>query len=85
MTSDVDYSVHEVDGPSEIPRHVPLSDRQNRRKKQSPGQKQRRDKKTPGAEAKRPITGEVDQNTDIPDSDDSTQNNRDDHEIDYYA
>ena len=85
MTSDIDYNLHESIGPSEISRHTPLSDRRNRRKKQSPGQKQRRGKKTPGAEAKRPISGEVDRDTDIPETGDSTQKNCDDHEVDYYA
>ena len=81
MTSDVDYNVHEVDGPSEIPRHAPLSDQ----RKRAPEKKQRRRKKTGDAGAKRAIAGEAGRDTDIPDSGDSTQQNRDDHEIDYYA
>lgn len=85
MTSDVDYNLHEVDGPREISRHTPLSDQKNRRKRQSPPRKQRHRKKTGDADAKRPIAGEVDRDTDIPDSGDSTQKDRDDHEVDYYA
>ena len=74
MTSAVDYSVHEVDGPSEIPRHTPLSDQ----RKRAPGKKRRRRKKTGGA-------GEADLDTDPPNSGDSTPQNRDDHEVDFYA
>jgi len=81
MTSDVDYSVHEVDGPSEIPRHMPLSDQ----RKRAPGKKQRRRKKTGGAGEKDALAGEADRESDIPISGDSTQQNRDDHEVDYYA
>jgi len=85
MTSDVDYSMHEVDGPSEISRHVPLSDRQNRQNRRAPEKKKRRGNKTRAAGAKRAPAGEADRDTDIPDSSDSTPQDRDDHEIDYYA
>ena len=83
MTSDVDYSMHEVDGPSEISRHTPLSDKHNHRKGRAPKRKQRRGRKTGGAGAKRPVAGARD--TDIPDSDQAAQISSDDHEVDYYA
>ncbi len=85
MTSDVGYNLHEVDGPREISRQAPLSDQQNKRKKRETEGKHRRRKKTGDAGVKRPTAGEVDHDTDIPDSGDSTQKNRDDHEVDYYA
>jgi len=85
MTSDVDYSVHEVDGPSEIPRHVPLSDQKNRQNRRAPGKKKHRRNKTRATGARRTLTGEDAGDTDIPDSGDSTPQDRDDHEVDYYA
>ena len=85
MTSDADYNLHEVDGPSEISRQAPLSDRSNQRKRRSPGQKQHKRKKTGNTGAKRPVAGEVEQDTGIADSGDSVRKNHDDHEVDYYA
>lgn len=74
MTSDTDYNLHEVDGPSEISRHVPLSDQRNRRKRPSPRRKQHPGKKPQDA-------GQAEQQ----ETDDSTPESHTDHEIDYYA
>lgn len=80
MTSSADYKMHGVDGPHEISRQAPLSDRKDRRKELPSKPKQRRRAKT--AET---LADQARPDADGREADDATPENRDDHAVDYYA
>ncbi len=80
MTSSSDYNVHEVGGPSEIPRHEPLADHGNQKNRRLVERKKRRGKKARKTGAKGSISDQ-----DQPKTDQSTPDKNDEHEIDYYA
>lgn len=85
MTSNTDYKMHGVDGPHEISRQTPLSDRKGRRKKLPSKRQRRRGAKTEGTGAEHSSAKQADRDTDVQEAGDSTPENHDDHAVDYYA
>ena len=85
MTSNTDYKMHGVDGPHEISKQAPLSDRKHRREKLPSKRKQRRRGKTGGPGAGHAGARPADQDVDLQEAADSAPESTDDHAVDHYA